>query len=315
MVNCPQALDIPRAFVTDVCRDCTSNRQLGDPRSYNGSGVAPFPKRLPVLMASEDPHMNRPIYSMSGILILAATVASSQTRPSFEVVSIHPSAPFSDEAMRSGLLRSGVKVDGARADFRRQWLIQLICRAYRVELFQVAGPSWLSTEQFDIVAKMPDGASADQVPEMLQTMLEQRFGLALHRENKEFSVYALIVGKDGLKLKRPPGYAPPGSTYGTPGTFDNVIPLLTNALQRPVIDGTGLVGEFDLPLGDLLSSFTGISSVLARMDDATRARAEAAPPDRDTFQVIRTWGLQLEPRKQALTVLVIDHIEKAPTEN
>ena len=238
----------------------------------------------------------------------------AQPRPAFEVVSIRSAPPFSVEAMRSGQIHVGVKVDGAMADFGGQSLMQLICRAYRAEDFQVTGPNWMGSARFDIVAKLPEGASPGQVPEMLQTMLEVRFSLALHREEKEFPVYALVVGKDGLKLKRPPDYDPAASA-ATTQPFDSVIPLLTSALQRPVIDQTGLKGDYSLPIGDLLMSFNAISAVQSRMEDAARAQAEAAPPGPDTFQVIRNWGLQLEPRKLTLPVLVIDHIERTPTEN
>ncbi len=219
------------------------------------------------------------------------------------------------EAMRSGQIHVGVKVDGAIADFGGQSLMQLICRAYRVETFQVAGPNWLPTARFDIVAKLPEGASPDQAPEMLQTVLEERFKLALHRDQKEFSVYVLIVGKDGLKLKRPPAFDPASITTGTPGSFASVTPLLTGALERPVIDQTGLKGEYDFLGGDLLMSFNEIPAVRARMDDAMRARVDAAPPGPDTFEVLKTWGLQLEPRKLTLPLLTIDRVEKTPTEN
>jgi uncharacterized protein (TIGR03435 family) len=239
----------------------------------------------------------------------------AQPRPAFEVVSIRSAPPFSVEAMRSGQIHVGVKVDGAMADFGGQSLMQLICRAYRAEDFQVTGPNWMGSARFDIVAKLPEGASPGQVPEMLQTMLEVRFGLTLHREEKEFPVYALVVGKDGLKLKHPPDYDPAASAAATTQPFDSVIPLLTSALQRPVIDQTGLKGDYSLPIGDLLMSFNAISAVQSRMEDAARAQAEAAPPGPDTFQVIRNWGLQLEPRKLTLPVLVIDHIERTPTEN
>jgi len=217
--------------------------------------------------------------------------------------------------MRAGQMHVGVKVDGAIADFGGQSLMALISRAYRVDEFQVTGPNWMGSARFDIVAKLPEGASPGQVPEMLQTMLDVRFGLALHPEEKELPVYALIVGKDGLKLKHPPGYDPAAGASATTRPFDNVIPLLTSALQRPVIDQTGLTGDYSLPLGDLLMSFNAVSAVQSRMDDAARAQAEGAPPGPDTFQVIRNWGLQLEPRKLTLPVLVIDHIERTPTEN
>lgn len=217
--------------------------------------------------------------------------------------------------MRSGQMHSGVVVDGARAEFARQSLIQLICRAYRVEFFQVTGPSWLGSAQFDITAKMPVGASADQVPGMLQIMLEERFGLSLHRDDKVFDVYALTVGQDGLKLKRPPGYDSAASTYRMPGSFAGVTQLLNGNLARPVIDQTGSTGDYSIPIGDLLMGLSHEPEVQARMDDAARKRTEAAPPGLDAFQVIKSWGLQLEPRKVTLPVLVVDHIEKLPTEN
>ncbi len=59
----------------------------------------------------------------------------------------------------------------------------------------------MATTRFDILAKLPDGANKTQIPEMLQALLADRFGLAVHREAKEQQVYALAVGKDGPKLK------------------------------------------------------------------------------------------------------------------
>jgi uncharacterized protein (TIGR03435 family) len=86
-------------------------------------------------------------------------------------------------------------------------------------------------------------------------------------------------------------------------------------LERPVIDQTGLKGEYQFPGGDLLMSFNEIPAVRARMDDAMLARIEAAPPGPDTIEVLKNWGLQLEPRRLTMPLLVIDHIERTPTEN
>lgn len=81
-------------------------------------------------------------------------------------------------------------------------------------------PNWMTSQ---ILAKMPDGASKDQISEMLQTLLAERFRLSLHRESKEHSVYALVVGKYGWKLKTSTAKAdtfvpddPGGRTLNTP---------------------------------------------------------------------------------------------------
>ena len=89
---------------------------------------------------------------------------------------------------------------GRGADFSGASLASFISRAYRVRSFQISGPQWMNTTRFDIFAKLPGGASPDQVLEMLQTLLAERFRLVLHRESKEFPVYMLVVGKEGPKL-------------------------------------------------------------------------------------------------------------------
>jgi uncharacterized protein (TIGR03435 family) len=80
--------------------------------------------------------------------------------------------------------------------------------AYKVQPSQISGPDWIATQRFDIVAKLPEGATKDQTNEMLQSLLEERFKMTLHRETKEHPVFALVVAKDGPKLKE----SPPDST-------------------------------------------------------------------------------------------------------
>ena len=79
-------------------------------------------------------------------------------------------------------------------------LSDFIAMAYGVKTAQIAGPDWVAQERFDIAAKLPDGASRDNVPAMLQALLADRFQLKVHRDSKEFPVYALAVAKSGPKL-------------------------------------------------------------------------------------------------------------------
>ena len=134
-----------------------------------------------------------------GLLFLSAA-AFSQTPPAFEVASVKPSAPITAVNGKVGL-RVGMAMDAGRVDFNLMSLADLIQRAYRVKSYQVSGPEWISSERYDIHAKLPEGANPDQVPEMLQALLAERFGLTLHRDTKEHSVYALVVGKNGAKME------------------------------------------------------------------------------------------------------------------
>ncbi len=92
-------------------------------------------------------------------------------------------------------------VDHSRVDIRYMSLDKLIVTAYRIKPHQLSGPDWMRSQRFDILASMPAGATKEQVPEMLQALLTDRFKLAIHRETKELPVFALVVGKNGTKLK------------------------------------------------------------------------------------------------------------------
>lgn len=80
-------------------------------------------------------------------------------------------------------------------------IFNLILRAYGVRSYQIMGPDWLKTGRFDVVAKVPEGATKEQFALMLQNLLAERFKLAVHKEQKELPVYELVVAKNGPKLK------------------------------------------------------------------------------------------------------------------
>src|SRR4029077_19782644 len=120
--------------------------------------------------------------------------------------------------------------------------------AYDVKTYQITGPDWLtalSAPRFDIVAKMPEGTNKDQVPEMLRTLLAERFKLTIHRENKEQSVYALVVAKGGHKMKEAeplpvaPTTSPDGGPAPPPSTGSSQVSINTTAKGAEVSDGQG----------------------------------------------------------------------------
>ncbi len=139
--------------------------------------------------------------TVSGIFVAGALSLFAQT-PGFEVATIKPSPPMESIAVQilSGKVHVGMRMDGNRVDIGSMPPSGLIQTAYRVKPYQVSGPGWISGQRFDILANMPEGASQDLVPEMLQALLAERFKLTTHHETREHSVYALVAGKGGSKL-------------------------------------------------------------------------------------------------------------------
>src|SRR6202011_3569884 len=131
--------------------------------------------------------------------LLSCCAAFGQQPPekiAFEVASIKPAQP-----MPMGRMRIGMNADAGMLRYTNVTLKDCIRNAYRVKDFQVQGPDSIESARFDIVAKLPAGSSPDQIPEMLQALLADRFKLTLHRDTKEHAIYALVVGKGGAKLK------------------------------------------------------------------------------------------------------------------
>jgi uncharacterized protein (TIGR03435 family) len=95
----------------------------------------------------------------------------------------------------------GMKADAGIVHYTSITLKDCIRAAYRVRDFQIQGPDWMSSVRFDINAKLPAGASTEQIPEMMQALLAERFGMVLEHGTKEQTVYALVTGRDGPKLK------------------------------------------------------------------------------------------------------------------
>jgi uncharacterized protein (TIGR03435 family) len=318
--------------------------------------------------------------TISALLALAAGTAFSQTpapAPAFEVASVKPAGPLNPALIASGQMRIGMKIDKARVDIGSLSLADLIRTAYRVKPYQISGPEWMAAERFDVQAKLPEGASPDLVPEMLQALLAERFKLAMHRESKEQAVYALVVGKNGAKLKEsaPDADAPAGDgvsapagaptgvmagngqvrisgsmdgkgvtvTGGPAGTMrmsmgeggtmrmeNSKMPLATLAdmlsrfVDRPVVDMTELKGNYQVTLELSIADLRNMARTAGVMipgpaagGDAGRSAPEAAsdPSSPSIFAAVQQLGLKLESRKTPVELIVIDHLEKTPTEN
>src|SRR5262249_43342619 len=128
--------------------------------------------------------------------------------------------------------------------------------AYHVNDYQVSGPDMINRDRYDVVAKAPAAASEDQLRAMLQTLLADRFKLALHRQNKELSGYVLLVGKGGPKFQEsttqgesqiePDQRRMVVTVQRTP--VSQLVEMLSNILRTPVVDETGLNGKYDISI-------------------------------------------------------------------
>ena len=253
----------------------------------------------------------------AGLLLWVAAAFGQATppKPSFEVAAIKPALPMA-EARRAGI-PPGIAVDRSRAAYGGLSLLILVVQAYRLRGYQVTAPDWMSTARFDIVAKLPEGSSPDQAPEMLQSLLEERFKLTYHRETKEFAVYALIAGKDGPRLTpRPADYDPSVKTGPRPYTMAALANRIAAGMDRPVLDLTGIEGEYMVDTTELNQDIT--QRRLGALRAAGRGPEQpegASSPGAGGFALAPKLGLKLEARKMPLPVLVVDHMEKTPSEN
>jgi uncharacterized protein (TIGR03435 family) len=146
-----------------------------------------------------------------------AAAASAQPAPAanltFDVATVRPSAPLDmaklQADMQAGHMPNfGPHVDASRATYNYMSLKDLIGIAYSVKAYQITGPDWLAVQRFDIAATLPEGATKDDAPAMLQALLKDRFHLVAHLDSQEHSVLALVVGKNGPKLKDAPAATP-----------------------------------------------------------------------------------------------------------
>jgi uncharacterized protein (TIGR03435 family) len=231
-------------------------------------------------------------------LCLAAVTLSAQ---SFDVASVKPNRNGAPPRTYPRLHNGSFTADNAS-------LKTLLVIAYGLIEQRIFGPEWLDTEKYDITAKAPAGIADDQVMPLLQALLKDRFQLHSHFEAREMAAYDMLVAKGGAKLMPFDPAHPPaqprfagGSMLVGVGTGAQIADALARAAGRPVVDKTGLEGRFAWSV-----SYTPFSS------DANAAAT--GPPD-ILAAVQEQLGLRLEPRKESLQVLVIDHVERVPSEN
>ena len=280
----------------------------------------------------------KPTIVSATLMLLAAgwLPGQSSTPPAtFEVASIKPSA---EDQHRTGIQMipgGGLRVSGAT-------LKLLLSLAYDVREFQISGgPGWINSDRYDIVAKAEREAEAshtepqkmtdaqmktarEQMQQRLQALLADRFQLTIHRETKEESVFALVVGKNGSKIQPSENQNGAGGRRMMMGRgvingqgveMQMLTSQLSNQLGRPVLDHTGLTGHYDIKLE--WSPDPGQSG--GPFGGAPPPGVEAPPPPNSNGPSLFTavqeqLGLRLESQKGPVEMIAIDRVEK-PSEN
>lgn len=282
-------------------------------------------------------------------LLPAVLVAQTESRPSFDVISI-----------KQNKTNQGIPVvafqPGGRLIAGNVVIRQVILVAYGLEDVQLLNaPDWIATERFAIEARAADDTPTSTIRTMLQSMLMDRFGFAAHRERRDLPIFALTMARAdkrlgprlkasgpecapvqfpaGIPAPPPPPPPPPGNGAGrirlifptdepqgkrcgamiAPGWLSarsigmkEFARSLAQVLRRPVIDETGLTGEFDL---DVLFAPDSGAGALVGPPPAAVAEAPSLPT-----ALQDDLGLKLDSRRGPVDVLVIDRIER-PTEN
>lgn len=249
---------------------------------------------------------------MVGVIAVVSFAVFAQIpgTPKFEVASIKLlNRPMDPHVVGLSVAHGTAKLEGATAR-------QIIVQAYDVQRVRVlGGPSWYDFDQYNVLAKAENSdATQEQIRQMLQTLLMERFKLAVHRETRELTRYSLVVGKNGSKLREAQANEVSNVLPDQPRhlIFRNQ-PLITlvntiaNRMDMPVDDMTGLTGSYDFEL-DYTPDPIRLSNT-AGTNGSVRLDQQEIVGD-----AVERLGLKLEARKAHVEVLIIDHIER-PDEN
>jgi uncharacterized protein (TIGR03435 family) len=257
--------------------------------------------------------------TICAICVITPLLSAEQTK--FETASVKPT----DRCIFHN------SVDAGMVAFDGYSLKSFLREAFKVNMDQIIGPSWLDSDCFTIIAKLPEGATKDQFPAMLQALLVERFKLTVHKESRPRPGYALVVDKKGPKVKESDLNSPSVRDHAGQVTFgfgmglqkgrikgDMTMPALAHHLSTtmhaPVQDLTGLKGTYAVDLSWAESDAGNDPSTYASSADSSAGSPAAATGS--LFSSIRDLlGLKLERDKQQVEVVLIDHVERVPTAN
>jgi uncharacterized protein (TIGR03435 family) len=287
-------------------------------------------------------------YVVYTAIALICTNLHGQTPPAthqFEVASVKPAAndqmgggrfPTMREMWRNVRPAGSIPMDNPGRVRLENWaLLDLIAAAYHVRATQVSGPAWLADQGFDIDAKVPAGATKEELNAMLQSLLEERFGLKAHREARTGQGFALVVAKNGPKLK--PAEPPPAAAQGLTEEEQKAksrdqaqarMADMQKRMQENRENGTPLMGlsraNFQSTttedLAPQLERFAGApvvdeTGLTGKYAVTIETWKNSDVPGGTIFDAVEKLGLKLEARKVTVETVVVDQVSKTPTAN
>jgi uncharacterized protein (TIGR03435 family) len=251
---------------------------------------------------------------VAAALQTAALAQTAAIPPAFDVASVRVSQI--GKAGGEGSRRENIQVTPDAVNMRNVSFKSATRWAFHVMDYQVNGPDWINVERYDINAKSATPVPEQQLRQMMQALLAERFKLATHRVTKELPSYVLTVGKNGPKFTESTSE---GEADIKPdqkrmqievkrAPVSQLVDGLSNIFRAPVIDQTGLTGKYDITI-DLAKYLP---------DFAQREGGGGPPPDPlaiITRGVQEELGLKLDAKKMPIDLVVIDKAEKVPVEN
>jgi uncharacterized protein (TIGR03435 family) len=234
---------------------------------------------------------------------------TSSATPAFDVASIKSTRA---SAYREGSRRERIEAVPGSLIMGNVRFLTAVRWAYHVQEYQITGPGWIGEERFDIVAKAGSPVPEAELRLMLQTLLAERFHLAVHRQTKEMSAYVVTVGKNGHKLQESTSEGamdvkPAGLMIATVqrADLDELASMLSQPLQAPVVNMTGLKGRYDFKV-DMAPYIT---------PEVTNAKSPMDLIGVGITAMQEQLGLKMESKRVPVDLVIIDRAEKSPIEN
>jgi uncharacterized protein (TIGR03435 family) len=270
--------------------------------------------------------------------VMFSAIAVSQTpKPVFEVASVKHAAPWGPGGVGSDAGGGPGTSDPGAYRCHNCPLFWVLAAAYNLELFEYSGPDFVHALRYDFDAKIPPGTTSEAFHSMLQNLLADRFKLAVHRAAKEMPAYELTVARNGTKFHEGVPHDDPDPQDAQFGLLQRdrdgfpvlkhsgivlglgrasiradsqpmswFVRLLSQQPQGPVVDNTGLRSKYDFIVNWAYKD-TGVSA----NDNASEAELIPALVEAVQSQL----GVKIERKKMPVEVLVIDHLERSPSEN
>ena len=278
----------------------------------------------------------RVLLSLCLVPVCGALAQTSDDSLTFEVASVKPHPPVAGEPAGSSFKGGPGTDDPGRITVINRMLSTLIIEAYGIRAFQLERPEWLTENRYDIIAKVPPGATAQQAKAMMRNLLVERFDLKIRREMRDVPVYAMVIAKDGLKMK--PSADDPAGQPPTPAGADVLDKMKTggDGFFRPPPNVQTILESFN----DEGAKATGQRQSLSKIATWLRARSDRPvidetglqgnydfsvtwPPDQNQAgidyglapAVEKQLGPKLEPRKMPSEMLIVVSALRVPKEN